>query len=44
MEEKHLCDYGCGQEAKYQLKNGNVRYLFCLGHNSPQSNEVLFFS
>jgi len=21
MEEKHLCAYGCGQEAKFQLGN-----------------------
>lgn len=24
MEEKHLCEYGCGQQAKFQLKNGKL--------------------
>lgn len=22
FNEKHICDYGCGREAKYQFKNG----------------------
>ena len=30
--EKHICDYGCGQEAKFQFKNGN----WCCSKNIAQ--------
>lgn len=32
MEEKHFCEYGCGQQAKFQLKNG--RWCCCKSYQS----------
>ena len=45
MEEKKVCDYGCGQEAHYQMKNGkwccHQSYNKCLGMKKRNSEGVL---
>jgi len=35
-KEKHICDYGCGQESKYQFKNGK----WCCSKNIAQCSAV----
>ena len=39
MDKIRLCEYGCGQEAKYQLKNG--RWSSCPGKQGLDDQYII---